>query len=157
MARSYPGHAFVDNSGSCWACGAEVRVRGRQARLRMMEAAEDAAGEETEQGSPAELEVTSPEELGARESRDRAAIAAAAAGAQADASRQELAVSEAACRRLKSEHQRTLSEVKSLIEASKTATKRAEKSTKQADEAVKKGALLEDNENAADILSLIHI
>ena len=151
LARSYPGHAFVDNSGSCWACGAEVRVRGRQARLRMMEAAEDAAGEETEQGSPAELEVTSPEELGARESRDRAAIAAAAAGAQADASRQELAVSEAACRRLKSEHQRTLSEVKSLIEASKTATKRAEKSTKQADEAVKKGALLEDNVNAADI------
>ena len=151
LARSYPGHAFVDNSGSCWACGAEVRVRGRQARLRMMEVAEDAAGAETEQGFPAELEVTSPEELGARENRDRAAIAAVAAGAQADASRQELAVSEAACRRLKSEHQRTLSEVKSLIEASKTATKRAEKATKQADDAVKKGAFLEANVNAADI------
>ena len=109
------------------------------------------SGAETEQGSPVELEVTSPEELGARENRGRAAIAAAAAGAQADASRQELAVSEAACRRLKSEHQRTLSEVKSLIEASKTSAKSAEKATKQADEAVKKGALLEANVNAADI------
>lgn len=144
LAHSYPGHAFVDGSGSCWACGAEVRVRGRQARLRMMEVVEGTVGSETKAAPSAtvEFEVTSPEELVARESRDRAATAAAAATAQAEASRQELAVSEAACRRLKSEHERTLAEVKSLIMASGAASKNAKQARRQADESAKKGVSL---------------
>ena len=156
LALEHPGHAFVDASGSCWACGVEVRVRGRQARLMPLEIAEEAADAQTsakktkKTSVPAQLEVTSPEELAARESRDRAAIAAAAATAQADASRQELAVSEAAGRRLKAERERTLAEIKSLAEAAELATKSAEKARKQADKVAKKSIELEADVDVAD-------
>ena len=145
LAHEHPGHAFVDASGSCWASGVEVRVRGRQSRLMAMEAAQDAVGgaQEAKAPTPEELEVTSPEELAARENRDRAATAAAAARAQAEASRQELAVSEAASRRLEAERERTLAEVKSLGEVAETATKTADKSRKQADDVAKAGVALE--------------
>ena len=155
LALEHPGHAFVDASGSCWACGVEVRVRGRQARLMPLEI-EEAADAQTKAKkanktpAPAQLEVTSPEELAARESRDRAAIAAAAATAQADASRQELAVAEAAGRRLKAERERTLAEVKSLAEAADVATKSAEKALMQADKVAKKSIELEADVDVAD-------
>ena len=155
LALVHPGHAFVDASGSCWACGVEVRVRGRQARLMPTEVAEEAveaqakAKKAKKMAVRAELEVTSPEELAARETRDRAAITAAAATAQADASRQELAVSEAAGRRLKAERERTLAQVKSLVEAAEVATKKAEKAHRQADEVAKKSIELEADVDVA--------
>jgi chromosome segregation protein len=144
LARQHAGHAFVDRSGSCWACGVEVRVRGRQARLAALE---DVAAEPTAKkpgaDEPAEPEVTSPEELAAREQRDRAATAARAATAQADAARQELAVSQAACRRLQAERERTLAEVKSLREATEAAAKNAAEARRQADEVAKRGVAME--------------
>ena len=158
LALEHPGHAFVDASGSCWACGVELRVRGRQARLLPMEVAEEAAARSTKaektktattKDVPAALEVTSPEELAARETRDRASIAAAAATAQADASRQELAVSEAAGRRLTAERERTLAEVKSLAEAAESASKSAAKAREQAEVVGKKSLELEADVDVA--------
>jgi len=157
LAREHPGHAFVDASGSCWASGVEVRVRGRQARLAALEAADEHTEMHSKPSSPehesaptsAPPEVTSPEELAARDSRDRAATAAGAATAQAEASRQELAVSEAAGRRLKAEGERTRAEVKSLREAAENAATRAEEARRQADEVATKGVKLEADLNVA--------
>ena len=130
LARQHPGHAFVDVTGSCWARDIEVRVRGRQARTMEMqehpaEGARPASAESAAAPADAAPEVTSPEELAAREARDRAAGAAGAADAQATAARQELAVAEAAGRRLKGERERALAEMKSLRVAVEEAGKRA--------------------------------
>lgn len=154
LAREHPGHAFVDASGSCWASGVEVRVRGRQARLAALEAADeqpektDTPQKKKVSKSPAPA-VTSPEELAARDSRDRAATAARAATAQAEASRQELAVSEASGRRLKAEGERTRAEVKSLREAAENAATRVEAAREQADKVAKKGVELEADVDVA--------
>jgi chromosome segregation protein len=121
----------------------EVRVRGRQARLAAFEEVAAEAPPAKPPAKPAAPEVTSPEELAAREARDRAATAARAATAQADASRQELAVAQAAGRRLQAERERTLSEVKSLREATETAAKGAEDARQQAEAAALRGGALE--------------
>ncbi len=146
LAEAHPGHAFVDQTGSCWACGVEVRVRGRQARLAPLEEEETPRESERPADQP---EVTSPEELAARESRDRAAAALRAATAQAGAASQEFAVSEAAGRRLAAERKRTLSEIESLRQAADDATRAAEAATAQAKAAAEKGAELEADVDAA--------
>jgi len=153
LAREHLGHAFVDVTGSCWACGVEVRVRGRQARMLALEAAESVA-DDKKKAKPAvpseQPEVTSPEELAARENRDRAATAGRAATAQAEAAKQELAVAEAAGRRLRAERERTIAEIKSLKEAADAALAKAEQSRARAAAVAGKGVELEADLNVAD-------
>jgi len=143
LAREHPGQAFVDRSGSCWACGVEVRVRGRQTRLASLEETAEQPAPKKKQAKPAAPAVTSPEELAARENRDRTATGARAATAQAEVAKQELAVSQAACRRLKAEGERTRAEVKSLQDAAVAAAKSAEAARKQAETVAKRGVELE--------------
>ena len=145
LAHEHAGHAFVDANGSCWACGVEVRARGRQARLMTLEVDEEnVADESAESAALPEPEVTSPEELAARENRDRGAIAARAAEAQAKAAHQELAVSEAAGRRLQAERQRATAEIETLKTVAEESRAQAEASRRQAKEAGEKGAALEE-------------
>jgi chromosome segregation protein len=164
LAREHPGHAFVDVTGSCWARDIEVRVRGRQARTMEMQeppaeaatpAADRAPAPAGARGEPLAVagaarspvaddapQVTSPEELAAREARNRAAGAARAAEAQASAARQELAVAEAAGRRLTGERERALAEIKSLRVAVEEAGKRAAEARAQVEQVAAAGAEL---------------
>ena len=144
LAADHPGHAFVDVSGSCWASGVEVRACGRQAHLRTLEAEERAsASRQDDAAATSDPEVTSPEELAARDKRDRTATAKRAADAQAQAARQELAVLQAALRRLHAERERTSAEVGSLKEASDEARQKAEEARREARAAGKRSSELE--------------
>ncbi len=145
LAQEHAGHAFVDANGSCWACGVEVRARGRQARLMTLEVDEENADDQARDSAALpEPEVTSPEELEARENRDRAATAARAAEAQAKAAHQELAVSEAAGRRLEAERERATAEIETLKTAAEESRVQVDTSRQQAKEAGEKGAALEE-------------
>ena len=142
LAVEHPGQAFVDASGSCWACGVEVRARGRQARLRALEP-EGEEAKTAQKPASDEPEITSPEELAARENRDRAATGQRAAEAQAQAARQELEVAQAANRRLRAERERTMAEVKSLEEAAQEAGQKAEEAKQAAVAAGERSSELE--------------
>jgi chromosome segregation protein len=146
LATEHPGHSFVDVTGSCWASGVEVRAQGRQLALTAFRRAEAAGVVQDPATARQESQVeavTSPEELADREARDRAQAAHRAADSQADAARQEVAVSGAACKRLQHEIERTTSEVGALKEAVGEAKARAEKATQEAEAAALRSKDLE--------------
>ena len=149
LASEHPGHSFVDTTGSCWGSGVEVRAQGRQLALRAFRRAEEAGVvQDPATAATAALEreveaITSPEELADREARDRAKAAHRAAASQADAVRQEVAVSEAACKRLRHEIERTTGEVGALRAAADEAKQRSDKARKDAETAAARSKELE--------------
>ena len=146
LADQHPGHSFVDVTGSCWGSGVEVRAQGRQLALRAFRRAEEAGVVQDPASAAKEQEVeaiTSPEELADREARDRTKAAQRAAASQADAVRQEVAVSEAACKRLRHEIERTTGEVSILKAAVEEAKKRSETASQESETAATRSQALE--------------
>ncbi|NKB89817.1 MAG: AAA family ATPase [Acidobacteria bacterium] len=158
-SADYPGHGFVDASGSAWARGAEFRRRqgttdvdaiseGRRATRLRMKQTEDAAPEAV--GPP-------PEEVeAARIQVEQAATALRSARAQAAAAAREYQVSEAGLKRLDSEIRRLDEECEALRRTKLDADTRAGNADVEAESSAKRtteleGALAnEETEASAD-------